>query len=173
MRGHCSIVVAAALALTASACVTTTPQDPCAAAGRDVDLLVLLGNTTSGAYDACLEDLRGELARARLRARVLQGEADRLEAEAASLEGERAEAARRLAEANARQADALARLDAAERAHTVDQRKLRDVLAREEALARELEDLNRQGGMEAAEAERLQREQEELEQRIEALLRVS
>ena len=172
MRGF-AFAVAVSLSMVAASCGTTTPDDPCAAAGRQVDLFVLLGNSASGAYDACLDDLRGELARARLRARMLQGEADRLESEAASLEGERAAAARRLAAANARQAEALARLEGAREAHPVDQRRLRDVLARQEALTRELEDLNRRGGIEAAEAERLQREQTELERRIDDLVRIS
>ena len=159
-----------ALALVLSACAPTNQGDPCGAASREIDLFVLLGNTTSGAYDACLDELRDELARARLRARVLQGEAVRLEAEAADLEGERAAAARRLAAANTRQAGVLARLEMAREARSVDRARLRDVLAQEAELSRELEELNRGSGVDAVDAERLENEQEELIRRIDAML---
>ena len=152
-----------------SACMATS-GDPCADAERDVDLFTLLDNSLSGTYDACLNDLRDDLARARLRARVLQGEADRLEAEAGALEGERAEAARRLAELNARQADALTRLDDAREGQVIDHLVLDDVLKREQELASELERLNRDGGIDPAEAQRLEHEQSDLMERIDALL---
>ncbi len=152
-----------------SACMATS-GDPCADAERDVDLFTLLDNSLSGTYDACLGDLRDDLARARLRVRVLQGEADRLEAEAGTLEGERAEAARRLAELNARQAAALTRLEDAREGQVVDHLVLDDVLKREQELASELETLNRDGAIDSAEAQRLEDEQSDLMERIDALL---
>lgn len=152
-----------------SACMATS-GDPCADAERDVNLFSLLDNSLSGTYDACLDDLRDDLARARLRARVLQGEADRLEAEAEALEGEHAEAARRLAGLNARQVDALSRLEEAREGQAVDQLVLDDVLRREQELASELEALNRDGGIDSVEAQRLEREQTDLMERIDALL---
>ena len=152
-----------------SACMATS-GDPCADAERDVNLFSLLDNSLSGTYDACLDDLRDDLARARLRARVLQGEADRLEAVAEALEGERAEAARRLAGLNARQVDALSRLGEAREGQAVDQLVLDDVLRREQELASELEALNRDGGIDSVEARRLEREQTDLMERIDALL---
>lgn len=152
-----------------SACMATS-GDPCADAERDVNLFSLLDNSLSGTYDACLDDLRDDLARARLRARVLQGEADRLEAEAEALEGERAEAARRLAGLNARQVDALSRLEEAREGQAVDHLVLDDVLRREQELASELETLNRDGGIDSVEAQRLEREQTDLMERIDALL---
>ena len=152
-----------------SACMATS-GDPCADAERDVNLFSLLDNSLSGTYDACLDDLRDDLARARLRARVLQGEADRLEAEAEALEGERAEAARRLAGLNARQVDALSRLEEAREGQAVDQVVLDDVLRREQELASELEALNRDGEIDSVEARRLEREQTDLMERIDALL---
>ncbi|MCE2520599.1 MAG: hypothetical protein J4G15_12435 [Alphaproteobacteria bacterium] len=166
LRPILAVPVAAAFL---SACMATS-GDPCADAERDVDLFTLLDNSLSGTYDACLGDLRDDLARARLRARVLQGEADRLEAEAEALEGERAEAARRLAALNARQADALNRLEQARQGQVVDQLVLDDVLEREQELASELEVLNRDGGIDPAEAQRLEREQSDLMERIDALL---
>ena len=164
---HVLVVPEAAAML--SACMATT-GDPCADAERNVDLFTLLDNSLSGTYDACLDDLREDLARARLRARVLQGEADRLEAEAEALEGEHAEAARRLAGLNSRQADALNRLEEAKEGQAVDQLLLDDVLKREQELAGELEALNRDGGIDSVEAQRLEREQSDLMERIEALL---
>ena len=152
-----------------SACMATS-GDPCADAERDVNLFSLLDNSLSGTYDACLDDLRDDLARARLRARVLQGEADRLEAEAEALEGERAEAALRLAGLNARQVDALSRLEEAREGQAVDHLVLDDVLRREQELASELETLNRDGGIDSVEAQRLEREQTDLMERIDALL---
>ncbi len=152
-----------------SACMATS-GDPCADAERDVNLFSLLDNSLSGTYDACLDDLRDDLARARLRARVLQGEADRLEAEAEALEGERAEAARRLAGLNARQVDALSRLEEAREGQAVDQVVLDDILRREQELASELEALNRDGEIDSVEARRLEREQTDLMERIDALL---
>ena len=170
MRGVLRHVLAVPVAAAfVSACMVTS-GDPCADAERDIDLFTLLDNSLSGTYDACLDDLRDDLARARLRARVLQGEADRLEAEAEALEGERAEAARRLAGLNARQADALNRLEEAKEGQTVDQFVLDDVLRREQELASELEALNRDGGIASAEARRFEREQSDLLERIEALL---
>jgi len=124
LRPILAVPVAAAFL---SACMATS-GDPCADAERDVDLFTLLDNSLSGTYDACLGDLRDDLARARLRARVLQGEADRLEAEAEALEGEHAEAVRRLAALNARQAGALNRLEEARQGQVVDQLVLDDVL---------------------------------------------
>ena len=159
-----------AAALAAAACAPPPGADPCEAANREVNLFSLWGNTATGVYDACLEDLRGELARAQLRVRVLQGEATRLDAEAASLEGERAEAARRLAAANRRHSEVLARLDAAREGQNVDRARLNEVLAREDNLARELEALNREGAASAEEADRLSREQDDLMQRIDAML---
>ena len=152
-----------------SACMATS-GDPCADAERDVHLFTLLDNSLSETYDACLDDLRDDLARARLRARVLQGETDRLETEAEALEGERAEAARRLAGLNSRQADALNRLEEAREGQAVDQLVLDDVLRREQELASELEALNRDGGIDSTEAQRLEREQSDLMERIDALL---
>ena len=163
-------VIPAVIVPLLAACVSTTPGDPCAGANRDVDLFVLLDNTVSGNYDACLDELRDELDRARLRARVLEGEAARLEAEAAQLEGERAEAARRLAELNSRQAETLRRLEGAREAHAVDEAALRDVLQREQELASELESHNIEGGIDSTRSRSLEQEQDELLQRIEALL---
>ena len=165
----CRIVAVPVAAAFLSACMATT-GDPCADAERNVDLFTLLDNSLSGTYDACLDDLREDLARARLRARVLQGEADRLEAEAEALEGERAEAARRLAGLNSRQADALNRLEEAKEGQAVDQLLLDDVLKRELELAGELEALNRDGGIDSTEAQRFEREQSDLMERIDALL---
>ena len=163
------IVAVPVTAALLSACMATS-GDPCADAERDVELFALLDNSLSGTYDACLDDLRDDLARIRLRARVLQGEADRLEAEAGALEGERAEAVRRLAGLNARQSDALSRLEGAREGQVVDQLVLDDVLEREQQLASELEALNRDGGVDSAEARRLEREQSDLMERIDALL---
>ena len=167
-----SFAAAASLAaLILAACVPAhTEADPCAAANRDINLFSLLGNTTSGVYDKCLDDLRSELARARLRARGLQAEARRLEAEAATLQGERAAAARRLAAVNVRQVATLRRVESAKTSQAVDQARLRDVLAREAALAQELEQLNLNTGIGATQADRLQRKQEGLNRRIDAML---
>ena len=170
MRGFAATVVAAATAFAVAAPAGGSGDDPCAAADREINLGTLLGNKFSGAYDKCLEDLRDKAARVRLRARILRGEAARLEAEAAKLEGERAAAARRLAAMNERQADALARLEAAKDSQEVDQKRLQDVLERGDKLARELAELNRVKGASAAEAERLEREQEELLRRIDVML---
>ncbi len=152
-----------------SACMATS-GDPCADAERDVNLFTLLDNSLSGSYGACLDDLRDDLARARLRARVLQGEADRLEAESETLEGERAEAALRLAGLNARHADALNRLEEAREGQTVDQLVLDDVLEREQELASELEALNLDGGVGSEAAQRFEDEQSDLMERIDVLL---
>ena len=82
MRNLAAAAAAAALGVAAS---PATPEaDPCAAADRGVSFFVLLENSTSGIYDACLDELRDKVARARLRARILQGQAARLEAEARS-----------------------------------------------------------------------------------------
>ncbi len=167
---QCRHIVAAPVAAAfLSACMATT-GDPCTDADRNVDLFMLLDNSLSGTYDACLDDLRDDLARARLRARVLQGEADRLEAEAEVLEGERAEAARRLGELNARQAAALNRLEEAREGRAVDQLVLNEVLDREQALADELESHNRDGGIDVIEAQRFERQQSDLLERIDVLL---
>lgn len=163
------IVALPVAAVFLSACMATT-GDPCADAERDIDLFTLLDNSLSGTYDACLDDLRDDLARVRLRATVLQGEADRLAEEAEALERERAEAALRLAELNARQADALNRLEDAREGQAVDQLVLNDVLESEQELANELESLNQDGGIDAAEAQQFEREQSELMDRIEVLL---
>jgi len=169
MRGVAT--VAALAALTLAACAPThRPADPCAAANRDVDLFGLIGNMASSVYEECLADLRGKLARARLQATNFQAEAKRLEAEAAALEGESAAAAQRLADANARQAAALRELKAAQASEAVDQARLQGVLARSAALAEQLEELNRAGGVDAERAERLQREQADLIRRIGAML---
>ena len=168
---RCLGAAAGVAALILAACVPAHREgDRCAAANRDINLFSLLGNTTSGVYDECLGDLRSELARARLRATGLQAEARRLEAEAAALEGERAAAARRLAAANARHVVALRRVEAAKASQAVDRARLQNVLAREAALAQELEQLNRSGGIDVTLADRLQREQEELVRRIDAML---
>ena len=115
-----SLATAAGLAtLVLAACAPAhRGGDPCAAANRDINLFSLVGNSASGAYDKCLDDLRIELARARLRATGLRAEAARLESEAATLEGERAAAARRLAAANARQVAALRRVERLEKPET-------------------------------------------------------
>ena len=159
-----------AAALATASCAPPPGADPCDAANREVNLFTLWGNTATGIYDACLEDLQDELARAQLRVRVMQGEAARLEAEAAGLEGERAEAARRLAAANRRHVEVLARLEAAREGQNVDRTRLDEVLAREDQLAQELEALNREGVASAEEADRLSREQDDLMQRIDAML---
>ena len=168
-----SLATAAGLALLVLAACNPAHRggDPCAAANRDISLFSLVGNSASGVYDKCLDDLRSELARARLRATGLRAEAARLESEAATLEGERAAAARRLAAANARQVAALRRVEEARETRDVDRARLRDVLAREASLAQELEALNRSGGgVDADRAERLKRAQEELNRRIDAML---
>ena len=168
MRSLAAAVAAAALGV---AVFPATPEgDPCAAADRGVSFFVLLNNSTSGIYDDCLDDLRDKVARARLRARVLQGQAARLEAEAEKLEGERAAAARRLAAANERQAETLRRLREAKKSQTVDRARLSEVLARGEAITKELEELNRLNGANAAQAKRLEQEQEDLHRRIDAML---
>ena len=159
-----------ALALGVAACAATPQGDPCADANRGINLSVLFENSTSGTYDACLDDLRDKVARARLRARIHQGQAARLEAESEKLEGERAAAARRLAAANARQARAFERLEAANESQNVDSARLKEVISRGEKLAQELEALNRTNGANVAQAERLEREQEDLHRRIDAML---
>ena len=170
MHGFAATVLAAATTVALAAPAGAAKGDPCAAANRDVNLFSLLGNSMSGTYDKCLEELRDKAARVRLHARLLRGEAARLEAEAAKLEGERAAAARRLAAANARQADTLRRLEAAKESRSVDREKLQDVLAQGEKLARQLDELNRTSGVNTAQAERLKREQKELNRRIDAML---
>ena len=169
MRGFAAVAGLAALLLAACG-PAHRGDDPCATANRDINLFSLLGNTASGAYDKCLDDLRSELARARLRATGLRAEARRLEAEAATLEGERAAAARRLADANARQVAAFRRVEAAKASQAVDRARLQDVLAREATLSQELHQINRSGGIDAARAAQLQREQEGLNRRIDAML---
>ena len=159
-----------ALALGVAACAATPQGNPCGAANRGINLSVLFENSTSGTYDACLDDLRDKVARARLRARILQGQAARLEAESEKLEGERAAAARRLAAANARQARAFERLEAANESQNVDSARLEEVISQAEKLAQELEALNRTNGANVAQAERLEREQEDLHRRIDAML---
>ena len=163
-------VIPSVIVALLSACVSTTPGDPCSGANRDVDLFVLLDNSVSGNYDACLDELRDELDRARLRARVLEAEALRLEVEAEELEGESAEAARRLAELNSRHAETLQRLEGAREAQAVDEDALREILQREQELAGELESLNMEGGIDSTGSQRLEEEQDELLQRIETLL---
>ena len=168
MRRLATAAVAAALGVAA---FPATPRsDACAAADRKINFFVLLDNSTSGTYDTCLRDLRDKVARARLRARIHQGQAARLEAEAGKLEGEHAAAARRLAAANARQANALERLEGAKESRSVDRARLKDVLSRGEEIARELEELNHTNGANEAQAERLERELDELNRRIDAML---
>ena len=52
----------------------------------------------------------------------------------------------------------------------MDRARLNDVLAQGEAIAKELEELNRANGANAAQAKRIEQEQEELHRRIDAML---
>ena len=75
-----------------------------------------------------------------------------------------------VAELNARLADALTRLEDARQGQVVDHLVLDDVLKREQERASEFEALNGDGGIDSAEAQRFEREQSELMERIDALL---
>jgi chromosome segregation ATPase len=158
--------IAALVGLNACA----TGGDACATANQSVNLFSLMSASASGSYDQCLSDMRQELAAAQLRSRLLQAEAANLRAEQRRLSGEQAAAAGRLAALNERQATAVAQLQSADRARSVETAELQRVLAEERALSTRLEALNAGGGgASAAEAERLQAQQDRLRSRIGAL----
>ena len=157
-------------ALLLSACAQPS-ADPCAAANAPVSFGMLLSNSTSGNYGACIDTMREDLAIARLRARALENQAAQLRAEERRLSGERAAAARRLAEMNERQAATVAEIESANRATTVERQRLEGLLAEERRLTDELERLNqRGGGASAAEAAALERRQDRLRGQLRAVL---
>ena len=126
------IVVCAPFLAMLSAC--SPPQDPCASANADITLGSLMANRLSGAYDACLDERRAELARLRLEATRLDAEANRLRSAAKNQDAERARLTRRLAEVNARQAQLVRTLSSAESRSGIERSRLDLLLTREAAL---------------------------------------
>lgn len=110
------------------------PQDPCASANADITFGSLLTNRLSGAYDACLDERRAELARLRMEASRLDAEANRLREAANNQDAERARLTRRLAEVNVRQAEIIRALSSAESRSGIERSRLDMLLAREAAL---------------------------------------
>lgn len=155
---------AVAVALVLAACAPAA--DPCARANQPVNIFTLLANTTTGSYDACLDDLRGDLAAAQLRATTLRAQAAALEAEAARLDGERRAAAERLAAINQRQAAAVARITALDRSRAVERAALDQVLATERDVSGQIADQNATRGADPARAAALEAEVGRLESQL-------
>lgn len=171
MHIHISrISMICATLIVVSACAQTT-SDPCATANRPVSFGTLLSSSVSGAYGGCIAVLREDLAVARMRARVLENEAQTLRAEEARLSGERRAAAARLAELNERQAAAVASLTEATAEREVEQARLEALLAEERRLSDDVSALNARGAG-ATENERrvLIERQNRLQSQIRALL---
>lgn len=126
------IVACAPILAILTAC--SPPQDPCASANADITFGSLLTNRVSGAYDACLDQSRAELARLRLEASRLDAEANRLREAANNQDAERARLTRRLAEVNVRQAEIVRALSSAESRSGIERSRLDVLLAKEAAL---------------------------------------
>ncbi len=155
--------LAATVALALLAACAQPGADNCDQANRSINFVNLLANSVSGSYDACLDDLRGDLAAARLRARSLEAEAQNLRAEEARLSGERRRAAGRLAALNERQAAAVSRLTEASADREVERAALEQALAQERQTSAALADQNIQGGADPARAAALEAEIARLE----------
>lgn len=149
MGGAALLLVAACTDPNASACET---------ANRDISFVNLAGNSLSGSYAACVEDLEGELAALRLEARRLSAEAARLDALGAGLDGERRDAAHRLAQITARQSE-LAGQIAAVGAGTSG---LDGLVESEAALRAEIDRAGAADGVDEATANRLLEQQMQL-----------
>lgn len=169
LRRAAPVLALLALPLLA-ACAQKTGREACATANSEVNLGNLLGASLSGSYDGCVEQMRADLAAARMRARALEAQADRLERERARLSQQEAEAARRLAGASRRQSTLVTRLERAESDRDVDQAELQRLLDEEARLGRRLEDLGQEGGVSSAEAAEIRREQDEILARMESLM---
>lgn len=109
----------------------------CDNANRDITLGNLAGNSMSGSYAACVNDLKSELQGLRLQSRSLQAEAARLNAAAASMDGERRAAAQRLARLNAEQARLMQEISTAR--SDASSPRVRQVLAEEQRLRRDIQ----------------------------------
>lgn len=164
-----TLALAPLAALMLSACAQPS-ADPCASANAPVSFSMLLGNSLSGNYGACVDTMREELALARLRARALENQAAELRAEERRLSGERAAAAGRLAELNERQVATVAELERTNSATAVERQRLEALLAEERRLTDEIERLNQRGGASAGEAAALERRQERLRGQLRAAL---
>ncbi|MGB0499393.1 MAG: hypothetical protein ACPGID_13725 [Rubricella sp.] len=158
---------AGALALAACA---PPPEDACAAANAEITLGTLLSNTTSGTYDACLDEQRRELALLRLEATRLEAEAGRLRGEAAAQSAEQARLTRRLADANARQAELARTLAAAEGQLAGEEAELNALLERENALRESIESGNEGAPPSDDELRRIEAEQDSIRGILDALM---
>lgn len=163
------VLASTLVATLLSACAQTT-ADPCASANAPVSFGMLLSNSLSGNYGACIDTMREDLATAKLRARSLENKAVQLRAEEQRLSGERAAATRRLAEMNERQAQTVATLDATSRDRAVERQRLEALLVEERRLTDEIERLNRRGGATVAESTAIQQQQERLRSQMRAVL---
>ncbi|MDC3348062.1 MAG: hypothetical protein P8Q48_20260 [Paracoccaceae bacterium] len=142
----------------------------CNNANRSVNLLTLLGNSASGAYDDCLKSLRQVLLNLQQQQRLYEFEAQMLEDEAQRLSGERQAAANRLAAMNRRQATAAKALTEAEGGRGVSEAELKSLLEREDKLREELEQLSESGGATAQQEVEIKRRQEALVEQIDDFL---
>lgn len=157
MKSHLAIAPVAALLVAAC---TDPNLDACGNANRDVNLGNLVGNTVSGSFNQCIDDLQQELNSLRLEGRQLQIEEARLRGISTGLSGEERAAAERLANLNATQAALVARIaqsgsaaeDSSLNRVLVEERNLRSALAQEG------------NGIDAAAAEDLARRQRALDQ---------
>lgn len=162
-----------AVVCVVAVCSCATPQGEaaCTAANRKVTIGSLLSNTLSGSYDACLNELRRDLAALHLEGRLLEAEAQRLSAEAEAAEAERQTALQRVADLLLEQAALAQQLAELDEDVTTSQAELESILAGEQALRERLSalDVSVTDDEMRAEIERLEAEQQQILAVIEAL----
>jgi len=163
-------VLASLLAATLLGACAQTTADPCASANAPVSFGMLLSNTASGNYEACIDTMREDLAVAKLRARSLETRAAQLRADERRLSGERAAAARRLAEMNERQVETVASIESTNRSQAVERQRLEALLAEERRLTDEIERLNNRGGATASESAEIRQQQDRLRKQMRSVL---
>ena len=164
-KGVAAVVGAVAMS-TLGGC-TNCATDP----GQERDPLCAAYNVETGVYKAGDAKIEAEIVRLEARRDLLIAEADRLEADATRLRGERRIAARRLARLNRQTASLNRRVGELSRRADLDQRRVADLRAQEQALSRRMLDASESGN--AAEEQRLAAEIAKLDRQINALLGVS
>ena len=132
-------------------CTSPGPDAACTAANRPITLGTLYSNSLSGTYDACLDQLRTELAALRLTAREMDARAAELNRQTASASAVRAADERRLAAVTAEQADIARSISGLAETRTVNERELRQVLDEESRLRDQIAALDGPSQEQAAE----------------------
>lgn len=160
------VTVAVLLLAIPVGCAPPAPETACAAANRPITLGSLYTNSLSRTYDACLDQLRTELAALRLSAREMEARVAQLNKESSVASAQRAAAERRLAAMTAEQAEIARSITGLAETRAVNERELRRILDEESRLRGQITNLEEPT---PAQAREIADRQEALRRRVDGL----